>query len=386
MNFFVSNLISIIAAGAVAILLFNRFFKNSVFIRVGIIWMFNLLFLMFMVGLKYKFFDGNTTVNILISVLNIVVSTICFYYGSISVVRPLGNAVNKLNELANGNLDIEIVKMQVNERQDLGKLVLATEKIKHNLTQVVLEISKNVENLSSSGKRLNDVSQQLSIGASNQASSVEEVSSSMEQMVANIQQNTDNAQQTEKISHSLSDGVQKVGKSSRESLDSIKIIANKISIINDIALQTNILALNAAVEAARAGEQGKGFAVVAAEVRKLAERSKIAADEIVSLAFQSVQVTETSSKLIDTLIPEILKTASLVQEISAASQEQSSGANQINNAMQQLNSITQQNVSASDEMASGSEKLNELSGQLQESIGYFKLDTKKITTNKFRQN
>jgi methyl-accepting chemotaxis protein len=377
MNFFISNLISVVAAGIAATLLFNRFFRNSVFIRVGIIWMLNLLFLMFMVGLKYKFFDGNTIINILITLLNIAVSIVCFYYGSIAVVRPLGNAVNKLNELANGNLDVEIEKTQIDGRKDLGQLVIATGKIKHNLTRVVSEISNNVENLSNSGKRLNNVSQQLSIGATNQASSVEEVSSSMEEMVANIHQNTDNAQQTERISLKLSEGVQKVGKSSRESLDSIKIIADKISIINDIALQTNILALNAAVEAARAGEQGKGFAVVATEVRKLAERSKIAADEIVYLALQCVQVTETSSQLIDTLIPEILKTASLVQEISAASIEQSSGANQINNALQQLNNVTQQNVSASDEMASGSEKLNQLAGQLQQIIGYFKFNLKR---------
>lgn len=195
----------------------------------------------------------------------------------------------------------------------------------------------------------------------------------MEEMAANIQQNTDNAQEADKISQKVQSGVQKVGSAAQESLLSIRNISEKIGIINDIAFQTNILALNAAVEAARAGEHGKGFAVVAAEVRKLAERSKLAADEIVTLSGQSVEVTESASDLMGNLVPEIEKTAKLVQEIAAASMEQSSGADQVNSAIQQLNQVTQQNAAASEELATSSEELSSQAEQLKELISYFKL-------------
>jgi methyl-accepting chemotaxis protein len=211
----------------------------------------------------------------------------------------------------------------------------------------------------------------MSQGASEQASSAEEISSSMEEMVSNIQQNTDNAQQTEKIALSAVDGIRKGNQSVSVAVESMKNIASKIKIINDIAFQTNILALNAAVEAARAGEHGRGFAVVAAEVRKLAERSKVAADEIDHLSKSGVDVSVQAGEQLSNIVPEIEKTSRLVQEIAAASIEMNSGAGQVNNAIQQLNQVTQQNAAASEEMATSSEELSSQADQLKDLIAFF---------------
>jgi len=194
----------------------------------------------------------------------------------------------------------------------------------------------------------------------------------MEQMVSNIQQNALNSQETEKISQSASEGIKKVTQRSNESLMAIRSITDKISVINDIAGQTNILALNAAVEAARAGEHGKGFAVVAAEVRKLAEMSANAAVEIVKLSNNSLTLAEEAVNILETVLPEIDKTNQLVLEIAAASNEQNDGADQINSAIQQLNSVTQQNAAASEQLASSSEELSAQAENLKEIISFFK--------------
>jgi methyl-accepting chemotaxis protein len=203
----------------------------------------------------------------------------------------------------------------------------------------------------------------------------------MEQMLTNIEQNTENAQQTETISVAASQGINNVAVAAKGSLDSVIEISEKINIINDIAFQTNLLALNAAVEAARAGEQGKGFAVVAAEVRRLAERSKIAADEIVTLSDNTKKVTEEAGGLMQKIMPDIDKTSKLVQEITAASLEQSSGANQVSHTLQQLSSITQQNASASEELASSAEELASQAGDLKELISYFKINNEDANVN-----
>jgi methyl-accepting chemotaxis protein len=284
--------------------------------------------------------------------------------------RDLNKGVNFAKQVARGDLTATI---DINQKDEVGVLAKSLNQMVIKLREIVQNVREGANYIASASQQVSSSSQQLSQGSSEQASSVEEVSSSMEEMASNIQQNTDNSNKTEKISTSSAQQMEKMGEAGKKSLSSIKEIADKITIINDIAFQTNILALNAAVEAARAGEYGKGFAVVASEVRKLAERSKTAADEIVDLANSSVQVTNESDKLIDNLVPEIEKVAKLIQEINAASQEQNSGADQINNAIQQLNQVTQQNAASSEELATSAEEMAGQADQLKETISYFKI-------------
>jgi len=288
-----------------------------------------------------------------------------------SITLALKKGVEFAKQIAQGNLT---VSLNVDQEDEVGELARALSQMLSKLKEIVMNIRSGAESIAAASSQISNGSQQLSEGATEQASSTEEISSSMEEMVSNIQQNTDNAKQTENISGKATDSMIDMSKIGRESFDSIRTIAEKITIINDIAFQTNLLALNAAVEAARAGEHGRGFAVVAAEVRKLAERSKLAADEIENLSKNSLRITEKTRESLDALVPEIQKTSQLVQEIAAASIEQNSGADQINSAIQQLNVVTQQNAASSEEMATSAEELSSQAESLKEAVSYFKTE------------
>lgn len=286
------------------------------------------------------------------------------------VVQPAASGVTVVRNVASGDLTKEI---RVHSRDELGEMGRMINEMICDLKALIGKIRESAEGTTVYAEQITSGSEALSRGASEQASSVQEVSSSMEQMVANIRQNAETAQQTEKIALKAAEDAKEGGRAVDETVTAMKQIAGKISFIGEIARQTNLLALNAAIEAARAGVQGKGFAVVASEVRKLAERSQVAANEINALSLTCVQVAEHAGGMLGKIVPSIQKTAELIMEISSASAEQNTGAEQINMAVQQLDQVIQQNAAASEEMASTAEGLSQKADELESTVSSFKI-------------
>ena len=310
------------------------------------------------------------TVAIVGMALGVVLALVLGIVLTRAITRPVSLGVAFAQRLAQGDMT---GTLDVHQKDEIGVLADAMREMSTRLTEVVRNVQTAAQNVSSGSGEMSSTAQEMSQGATEQAAAAEEVSSSMEEMGSNIRQNADNATQTQSISQQSAENAEEGGRAVQETVAAMKEIAERISIIEEIARNTNLLALNAAIEAARAGEHGKGFAVVASEVRKLAERSQKAAGEISELSSRSVAIAEKAGQMLEKIVPDIKRTAELVEEISVASGEQRSGADQINKALTQLDQVIQQNASASEELASMAEELSSQSNQLDETVRFFKL-------------
>ena len=309
-------------------------------------------------------------ISIGLAIAAIIILFVVLYIIANIITGPITKGISLAESLSQGDLTKDI---DVDQKDEVGKLADALRTMTAQLKSVIGNVSGATENVASGSEELSASSQALAEGASEQAASVEEVSASMEEMASNIQGNAANALKTEKIATQAAKNAEESGKAVTQAMGAMTDIAEKISVIEEIARQTNLLALNAAIEAARAGEHGKGFAVVAAEVRKLAERSGTAAAEISELSSSTVHVAEEASSKLDQLLPDIQETAQLIQEITTATSEQNEGVNQINDAIQQLDTIIQQNASLAEEVASTADSLAGEGVQLQQTTSFFNI-------------
>ncbi|MCO7552560.1 methyl-accepting chemotaxis protein [Metapseudomonas otitidis] len=315
-----------------------------------------------------------TLISITVSIITLVIVGLLGGFITRNLLRQLGGepayAADVVSRIAAGDLTVNVET----KGGDTSSMLAAIKGMAEKLGQIIGEVRSNADSLSSASEEISATAQSMSQGASEQAASVEETSASMEQMSASIAQNTENAKVTDGMAGKAAREANEGGQAVRDTVSAMKTIAEKISIVDDIAYQTNLLALNAAIEAARAGEHGKGFAVVAAEVRKLAERSQVAAQEISEVAKSSVSLAERAGTLLDQMVPSIAKTSDLVQEIAAASEEQTTGVSQINTAMSQLSEITQQSASSAEELAATAEEMSGQAEQLQQLMDFFKVN------------
>ncbi len=307
---------------------------------------------------------------LIVGIAFFIASVIIYFLFSRSISVPLKRGVEFADKIAKGDLSAEL---EVFRKDEIGLLAESLRDMVKRLASIVKDIRTTSDTVASGSMQLSETAQSLSQGASEQAASAEEVSSSIQEMTSNVQKNADNARQTERISLEAARKGKESGAIVVDAVNAIREIAQKIRIVEEISHQTNLLALNAAIEAARAGDHGKGFAVVASEVRKLAERSRKAAAEISEISASSIAKAQNAGEMIEQLIPDIQKTAELVQEINAASNEQAIGTEQIGKAVMQLDKVIQQNASVSEELASTSEELSSQAEQMQAAVNFFKL-------------
>lgn len=309
---------------------------------------------------------------LVVTLASILACIIIASYITRKISYSIKTSTEKARLISEGSLSEDFEERLLTRTNEIGKLAIALQRIIEHFREFSIKMKEITNGLSTASGEMSATADSMSQKAYQQAASIEQISTSMEEMVSNIEQNTESARQAEKISQIAKEGIDKVHVASTKSIEAINLINSRITIINDIAFQTNLLALNAAVEAARAGAHGKGFSVVAAEVRKLAERSRDAADEISQISKSSVSATKESSELLESLIPEVEKTARLVQEIASGSLEQQMGAEQVNGAIQTLNQVTQDMATTAEELSGTAQILDKEAQELVKLVAFFK--------------
>ena len=327
-----------------------------------------------LVLLASRISSGNLAILSIVFIILAVIALIAGWLISIRIARPISQGVVMTRGIADGDLREEVPSVYLERRDEVGDLARAVNYLIGKLREIVSQVNDSSNMINRQSREFSESAQAIASGSANQAASAEEVSASMEEMSANIRQNTENAQETEKMASKLSVDAENGGRVVGEAMEAMTLIAERITIIEEIARNTNLLALNAAIEAARAGEAGKGFAVVAAEVRKLAERSQEAAGEISELSAITVKKAGDAGDMLNHLVPEIVKTSGLIQDISSASREQSSGAEQVNQALIQLDSVIQDNAASSGKMAESSKELTARAERMRELMSFFTLE------------